>query len=492
MINYMRIINRFLYILYIFFKFKLFLLFITKESFIFKIFTFEPQNVKTALEKLGPIFIKFGQIISNRHDIFNKDIIYKLENLQNKTTFVNFKYIKNIIETSLDIKINLIFKKINENPLSSASIAQIHCGLLKNGDKVIIKILKPAIRETIYYDLFLLEILLICLSLFSKNARFKLLDILIEIKNIFKKELNFKHEAAFISKFKENFNNSSDFYAPNIYWNLVSDDILVMEYIDGINILNLKKFKQENILIPNVIYNLFYSFYLQFLKYNFFHADLHPGNILISKNNLSNIVLVFFDFGIVSYINDDQKFYLIENILSFIRKDYKTIIKLHLQAHTIDRDIDIHELECDLRFIFDPILDKNLKDICFKKIINGLIMISHKINMRIQPKMLLFQKNLILIEGISRNLDANINIWEINRQIIENIFITDIMLNKILNKIKQKNIINKKKITFKKINLLDYIIDTIYENVYFFLFYPLFLLSFLFLLDYYQYLFILM
>lgn len=490
MIKLINIVKRFFYIIYIVIKFNIFLLFIRKNKKNFDFTKNDIMKIRIGIEKLGPIFIKLAQIFSTRRDFFDIKIINEFQKLQDSVMPFNFTEIKGIIEQSFKINLLTIFKKINENPLASASVAQIHTAILHNGDKVIIKVLKPNIDKIIFYDLLIIKFIFSFLNYYNRFERYKLLDVLDEINNIFIYELDLKNEAAHISKFSEHFLYTPFIYSPKVYWELSNTKILTLEYLDGINILNLNKMKKETININNLIFKLFESFYLQFLKYNFFHADWHPGNILISKNNFSNIVIIFLDFGIVSCITNDQKIYLIENMLAFIKRDYNKIIKLHLQAGTITSNLSLQELENNLRFVFDPILNKQLKDISFKKLINDLLYLSKKVHLRLQPKMILFQKTLLSIESLARYLNSDLNLWSINRHLIEKIFVMDIILNKIkfnylisdVIKVNNKLInikINEKNFLSKLIEF--FLSDFIY---YFFLFYIFLLTILFFILEY--------
>lgn len=487
MLKMIKIFLRIFYIIYLFFKLKVFLYFINKKSIIFKYLDIEKKNLKLFFELLGPVFIKFGQILSTRKDFFDNKTNQYLEKLQNNVSFSNFNDIKLIIEDSLKLKISDFFIKVNENPISSASLAQIHSAILKNGDRVIVKVLKPNIKNIVYLDLFILKFFLFIFSVFYDIKRFKIFDIISELESIFDKELKLSREASFISKFQCNFSSSVKFYSPKIYWDFCSENVLTLEYIDGIHILNKDKLFRENIKLDELIYNLFECFYIQFLKYNFFHADLHPGNILISKNESYNFVLVFFDFGIVSFISNNEKIYLIENILAFINRDYKKIILIHLKAKTISDKIDINTLESDLRFIFDPVLNKSLKKISFKKFINNIRVILGYSNTQLQPRMLLFQKTLIFLESIARDLNNEINLWNVSRRIIENIFIGDLLFFRLYNNI---IFLNENKIdNDEKESFLFLFIRLLLSNIFLIilLFYSLFSLLTLLILYYYNY-----
>lgn len=447
----LKILLRFLYILYIILKFNLPSLVLNKNSIKGKIFLLlnkktkiNEKQLRLALEKLGPLFIKLGQILSTRADLLPNNIIQELKKLQTNTYPTNFHSIKKIIETTLNKKITLIFKKINENPIASASIAQIHSGILLDNKKVIIKILKPNIQTSINQDIKILKIIEFTTSfLFKKLNRLKLKEIIKELENTLKAEMNLQQEAANLTKFKNNFNKNIHIYVPNIHWHLVTKTILVTEYIDGINIINKQKLMKEKICLNILSTQLVDLFFIQILKHNFFHADLHPGNILISKNNLNTPVIIFIDFGITSDIKNEEKLYLAENILAFAQKNYRKIVSLHLKAQTITTTESITNIENDLCYIFEPILNKKIKEISFYKIIPQLLALTRKLNMQLQPQLILFQKSLLTIESICRQLNPNINLWKITRQSIEKNFLKEIIINKT-----KKHIINTLKTIF--------------------------------------------
>ena len=445
-------------IIYIIFKYNLISLILNKNNFIHNIIINilkkkqsikKEKKIRLALEELGPIFIKLGQILSTRSDIFPKNIINELEKLQTNTSTIPFNKIKKIIENSLKTKIENIFKSINENPLSSASIAQIHTAILKNNEKIAIKILKPNIKNLLNIDLQILKILATIIDIFFKNTeRFKLKDIIIELKNILHNEINLKYEALNLIKIKKNMNKNKTIYIPNICWSLVRKNILATEYIDGINITNIKKIKKAQLNTKSITENLLNLFYTQVFKYNIFHADLHPGNILISKNNINKPIIILIDFGIISDLEDKEKFYLAENILAFAKKDYKKVAELHIKAQTISTQKSINNIENELCLVFEPILNKEIKDISFKKTIDSLLTLTKKFKLQIQPQLILFQKTLLTIESLCRQLNPNLNIWILTKLSLEKILLKTIITKKIIQNI--KNIMTNKNTPIKK------------------------------------------
>lgn len=424
-----KIILRLIYVIYIILKFNLLSLISNKTNIQKKS---RKKHLRFALEKLGPIFIKLGQILSTRIDLLSNDTINELKKLQTHTYPIDFNNIKKVIETSFNKKTLLIFKKINENPIASASIAQIHTGILLNNKKVIIKVLKPHIETLIHKDITILKILESLIHVFLKKLnRLKLKEVIIELENTLKIETNLKQEAANLTKIKNNFKKNIKIYLPNVHWNLITKKILILEYIDGINITNTKKLIKECICINTLSIHLIDLFFTQILKHNFFHADLHPGNILISKNNSNMPVIIFIDFGITSNINKEEKIYLAENILAFSQKNYRKIVYLHLKAQTIQTTASIDSIENDLCCIFEPILNKKIKDISFYQTISEIFSLTKKTNMQLQPRLMLFQKSLLTIESICRQINPNLNLWKTTRQSIEKIFLKTIIINKI-------------------------------------------------------------
>lgn len=412
-----------------------------------KVKTEEAKNITTLIEKSGPIAIKLGQILSTRIDIIPKELTNEFKKLQTNIKPIPFKKIKNIIENKFNTNINNIFKKINENPLASASVAQVHTALSIKNEKLVIKIIKPKIKKTIKRDILLLKFFSIIAHIFFKKIRrLKPIDMIKELETNLKNEINLKNEAINIIKMQKNFKNNKKIYIPRLEINLTNDEIITLEYMDGINITNKEKLDKINLNTKIIITNLLETLYTQIFKYNLFHADLHPGNILISKNTLNTPIIILIDFGISSTIKNNEKIYLAKNLLAFAQKNYKKVVKLHLKAETINTEKSIQEIENELYFIFEPILNKKIEKISFKKTIESLIKLSKTLNMQIQPQLILFQKTLLSIESISRHIEPSINLWKITRMSIEKIIIKNTLNEKI------KNIFNNKTCKKLKIN----------------------------------------
>jgi len=471
--NIINVFFRSIYIIFIIIKYNLITLIPSKNKIIvylisnfFNLFfkkTYSKTRgirIKLAFEDLGPLFIKLGQLLSIRIDLIPEDINKELKKLQTNVTVNNFNNVKHIIEKEYNCSINDIFKKININPIASASIAQIHTGVLKNNENIIIKIIKPNIRKIIKKDInILMFISKIANTFFLKRyERLKLIEIVFELNNMLNNELDLKKEAANSIKLKQNLKNLNTIYIPNIKWEYTNKNILMMEYITGINITNIKKLKKKNINTDLISKNLIEFFYIQTFKHRFFHADLHPGNLLIT--NINKNIITLLDFGIVSSLKIKEKEYLSENILAFSQRDYRKVAYLHMKQKKILNNNLIDDFEKEICYICEPILNKPIKDISFEKTLKLLLNLTKKFKLETHPKLILFQKTLMTIEGLSRNLNPNINLWKITRQSIEKIIISNNLTEEL-----QKNIINKIIKTIKIINYKEKII-TIKKNKY--------------------------
>lgn len=397
------------------------------------------KYIKIYIEEMGPVFIKFAQIISVRTDIFSKNIIKELEKLQTHAKNIHFSDIKKNIR-ELDKMLDKNIKKINENPIASASIAQIHTGILNNKKKIIIKVLKPHIKDAINRDINILyTISKMLIFFFRKLERLKLIDIIDELKKTLENETDFKKEILNMIKIKENIKELKNIYIPNIVLTSNQTDMLITEYIDGINITNKEKLKKQNLDTITLIQLVLNLFYKQVFEHEIFHADLHPGNILISKTKSIKPIIVLLDFGIIGKLKQDEKIYLRENILAFAKKDYKKIIHLHIKAGTIKIKENANMAEKVLYNAFSTISDKKLEDIDFKNTINSLMELSKILNLQLQPNLILFQKTLLTIEGICRHLNTQANLWQITRNEMEKILINNFFKIKIKDNMK-KNI----------------------------------------------------
>jgi len=372
-----------------------------------------------ALEELGPIFIKFGQLLSVHSDLLEEDIIQELSKLQDKVKPFSGKKAIQILENTWNVPIRKVFKKFNIKAISCASIAQVHSARLFNGKLVAIKILKPDILKIIQEDINLMYAISYFFQFTKIVKKLNLKKIIKELENNLLKELDLIREASNASQFRRNFLNEQKLYIPKIYWKLCRKNILVLEYIYGISIRDIHILKERNTNIPLLAKRGIEIFYTQVFRDNFFHADIHPGNIFISQENLQNPKYIAIDFGIVGTLSNEDKKNLLEIFLAFFKRDYYKLAKLHIVLGYIPYNISIVELADSIRSVCEPIFEKPLKDISFGKILMNLFQILQKYEIQIQPRLLLLQKTLLNIEGIGRKLYPEINLWKISIPILE-------------------------------------------------------------------------
>ncbi|MDQ1237326.1 MAG: ubiquinone biosynthesis regulatory protein kinase UbiB [Wigglesworthia glossinidia] len=379
------------------------------------------KRLQLALEKLGPIWIKFGQMLSTRRDLFDNSIIDQLENLQNNTTPFDGNQARKCIENSINNSIDSQFNNFNIIPLASASIAQVHTAKLKNGKEVIIKVIRPNIILQIKSDIrLMLKIakLVSWISRYGKNL--KLINIIKEYKKILLQETNLLYEAVNTMQLRRNFQKNSMLYIPKIYINYCSKTIMVAEKIQGIHINNIKALKKNGINMKLLAERGVKIFFTQVFKDNFFHGDMHPGNILVSYEQPYNPKYIAIDCGIIGRLEKLDKYFLAENFIAFFNRDYRKIAKLHIYAGWVDKNTSINDLEISIRIVCEPIFDKKLSDISFGKILLAFFMATRNFNFSVQPQLVLLQKTLFYIEGIGKQLYPKLNLWKTAKPFLEN------------------------------------------------------------------------
>ncbi len=368
--------------------------------------------LRKTLEELGPIFVKFGQALSTRPDILPKDIAFELAKLQDDVPPFDSDIVLEIITKTYGISANEVFANFTEKPLASASIAQVHAATLITGEDVVVKILRPKIKKVIQKDISILKTIAYMFEKYSKEARrFKPKEIVSEFeRNIFD-ELDLHREAANGSQLRRNFLNSPLLYVPAIYWDYVTDNILVMERIYGIPVTSLDELKKHNINLKVLAERGLEIFFTQVFRDCFFHADMHPGNIFVSTNNPQNPQYICIDFGIIGTLNDSDKLYLAENLLAFFNRDYKKIAKLHIESGWVSKQTRVDEFESAIRTVCEPIFEKPLKDISFALVILKLFQVARRFEMEVQPQLVLLQKTLLAVEGLGRQIYPELNLW---------------------------------------------------------------------------------
>lgn len=378
------------------------------------------ESLRIVLEELGPIFVKFGQLLSTRRDFLPDDIVEELEKLQDQVPPFSGKIAKAMVEKAYGKSISACFARFDEKPLASASIAQVHAGTLHDGSEVIVKVLRPYIFKTIQRDIALMYLGAKLARNFSKyGKRLKPVEVIAEFEQTIYYELDLMREAANASQLRRNFIDSEKMYVPKIYWNYIHHNVMVMERVYGIRISNIAELKAANINFKKLAEYGVEIFFTQVLRDSFFHADMHPGNLFVDASDPENPKYLGVDFGIMGSLSSQDQRYIAENLEAFFRRDYRRVAILHVESSWISPNARIDQFEAAIRTVCEPIFEKPLKNISFGRLLMRLFQTAEQFNMEIQPQLLLLQKTLINIEGLGRQLYPDLDLWQTAKPFIE-------------------------------------------------------------------------
>ena len=389
------------------------------------------ERIRLALEELGPIFIKFGQTLSTRRDLLPDDIGAELAKLQDKCPPFPATESKSIIEKALGDKTPNLFSSFDETPLASASIAQVHTAVTQNGEEIIIKVVRPGIEKQIKRDIRLLYTLARLAEKHQDGKRLRPIEAVAEFEGIIFNELNMMVEAANASLLGKNFNDSSLLYVPKVHWDLCRSNILVTERIYGTPVSDIEALKKKNIDFKSLAENGVIIFFTQVFDHNFFHADMHPGNIFVGENNQYTGV----DFGIMGTLTEADQYYLAQNFLAFFNQDYKKVSQVHLESGWIPKETNIMEFENAIRSVCEPIFEKPLSEISFGQVLLRLLKEARRFDMEVQPQLLLLYKTLLNIEGLGRSLYPELDLWATAKPYLEKLAKEKYSFKNTLNKI---------------------------------------------------------
>lgn len=379
------------------------------------------EDLRRALEVLGPIFVKFGQILSTRHDVIGEDIIDELEKLQDCAPpfpgEIALSMVENIYGKDCMEK---IFTTFTQAPLASASIAQVHAAILHDGSDVVVKILRPGVHKAIKQGVALLYNLAGIIGFFWKDIYcLRPKELIEEFEQSLANELDLIHEAANASQLQRNFSNSLLLYIPKIHWQYAHHSAIIMERIDGIPIADIETLKKSGVDLKKLAERGIELFFTQVFRDSFFHADMHPGNIFVSKEHPKNPSYILVDFGIMGSLSPRDQHYLAANILAFLNRDYRRITLLHLESAWLPANTRIDQFEATIRAACEPMFAKPLKDISFGQLLLRLFQTAKRFNIEIQPQLLLMQKTLLNIESLSRMIYPDIDIWGTAKPFLE-------------------------------------------------------------------------
>ena len=379
------------------------------------------ERLRLSLEALGPIFIKFGQILSTRRDLLPDEIADELKKLQDKVPSFNGADAQAIIEQALGKKIGDLFAEFEQSPLASASIAQVHSATMHDGREVVVKVIRPGIEKTISQDIALLLILASLLEKYWEDGRrLHPLQIVEDYERTIYDELDLQREAANASQLRRNFLNSSLIYIPEIYWDYTHKKVLVMERIQGIPVADIDALKAANVNLKYLAETGVEIFFTQVFRDSFFHADMHPGNIFVDTTTPDKAKYIAIDFGIVGTLTPEDQNYLARNLLAFFKRDYKQVAELHISSGWVPEDTRVDEFESAIRTVCEPIFERPLKDISFGQFLLRLFQTARRFNMEVQPQLVLLQKTLLNIEGLGRQLYPDLDLWNTAKPYLEN------------------------------------------------------------------------
>ncbi|MCV2361459.1 ubiquinone biosynthesis regulatory protein kinase UbiB [Paucibacter sp. TC2R-5] len=382
----------------------------------------QPRGVRLrlALEHLGPIFVKFGQVLSTRRDLVPEDMIEELSKLQDRVPPFPAAESRALVEKAFGRPVEDLFGSFEAEPVASASIAQVHFATLKDGREVAVKVLRPGMLDTIDDDLALLRTVAVWIERLSADGRrLKPREVVAEFSTYLHDELDLVREAANAAQLRRNMTGLDLVMVPEMMWDMCSSDVIVMERMHGVPISQLERLKDAGIDIPKLARDGVTIFFTQVFRDGFFHADMHPGNIQVSLNPATFGRYIALDFGIIGTLTEVDKEYLAQNFIAFFRRDYKRVAELHIASGWVPAGTRVDELESAVRAVCEPHFDRPLKDISLGQVLMRLFQTSRRFNVEIQPQLVLLQKTLLNIEGLGRQLDPELDLWATAKPFLE-------------------------------------------------------------------------
>jgi ubiquinone biosynthesis protein len=375
------------------------------------------ERLRLALEALGPIFVKFGQMLSTRRDLLPQDIADELAKLQDRVPPFPSDVALKTLELIYGKPVNDVFLVFDAEPVASASIAQVHLAVLHDGTEVAVKVLRPGIAPVISHDIALMETgAWLVEALWPDGKRLKPREVVSEFSRHLGDELDLMREASNCSQLRRNFLDSPLLLVPEVYWDYCYSGVMVMQRVKGVPISHVAELRAQGIDIPRLARVGVEIFFTQVFRDGYFHADMHPGNIFVGSDGRYIAV----DFGIMGTLTDEDKNYLAQNFLGFFRRDYKRVAEAHVEAGWAPRNTRIDDFETAIRAVCEPIFDKPLKEISFSRVLLRLFQTSREFNVEIQPQLVMLQKTLLNIEGLGRDLDPDLDLWTTAKPYLEN------------------------------------------------------------------------
>ena len=366
-------------------------------------------RLRLALESLGPIFVKLGQMLSTRRDLMPGDLADELARLQDQVPPFSSNLAVARLEIAYGKFLHEVFRSFDEIPIASASVAQVHFAVLHDGREVAVKILRPGIALTIAHDIALLRIAADLVAwVWADAQRLKPREVIDEFEKHLSDELDLTREAANGSQLRRNFAGSGLLLVPEMYWDYCTDEVMVMERMHGMPVSQVDSLRAAGVDIPKLAANGVEIFYTQVFRDGFFHADMHPGNVQVAADGR----YIALDFGIMGTLTDVDKHYLAQNFIAFFRRDYKRVAEVHIESGWAPAETRVDELESAIRAVCEPIFDRPLREVSFGRVLLRLFQTSRRFGIEIQPQLVLLQKTLLNIEGLGLQLDPELDLWK--------------------------------------------------------------------------------
>ncbi len=370
-------------------------------------------RLRLALEALGPVFVKFGQLLSTRPDLVPDDMVSELDRLQDRVPPFASDTLVAIVEAAFGKNISEIFLSFEREPLASASVAQVHSAVLPAGEEVVVKVIRPNIARTIEKDLALMDVIAKQVERFVPDGRrLRPVEVVQDYRHTILDELNLQREAANAAQLRRNFEQSPLLYLPKVYWDYCRPQVMVMERIHGIPVTDLAALQAQGTDMKLLAHRGVEIFFTQVFDHNFFHADMHPGNIFVSREHPLRPQYIAVDCAIVGSLSREDQYYLARNLLAIFHRDYQQVAQLHIECGWVPAQTRVADFEAAIRTVCEPIFEKPISEISFGQILVSLFQTARRFDMTVQPSLVLLQKTLLNIEGLGRQLYPQLDLWQ--------------------------------------------------------------------------------
>ncbi|GAB5414006.1 MAG: ubiquinone biosynthesis regulatory protein kinase UbiB [Congregibacter sp.] len=371
------------------------------------------ERLRRAMEELGPVFIKFGQMLSTRRDLLPADIADELARLQDQVPPFDSQQAINIIETALGGSVNEVFARFDREPMASASVAQVHSARLREEREVVVKVIRPGIEDTIEQDMALLALLARFVERWFKDGRrLRPIAVVEDYRHTILDELDLGREAANASQLRRNFIDDGLVYVPEVFWDYTRRNVMVLARIRGIPVTDMDALRAKNVDLKKLGERGVEIFFTQVFRDSFFHADMHPGNIFVDASDPQDPRYIAIDCAIIGSLSESDQYYLARNLLAIFQRDYHEVAQLHVECGWVPPDTRVQDFESAMRAVCEPIFERPIAEISFGQLLVYLFKTASRFDMEVQPSLVLLQKTLLNIEGLGRQLYPQLNLWD--------------------------------------------------------------------------------